>query len=63
MSAIGPAKRSNNDNKLILKEIPSVASKRVRVMKKHVLIPYWAHTWHVLLPNIIQVGEACITQI
>ena len=31
-------KNNNNDNKLILREIPSVfASKRVRVMKKHVL--------------------------
>ena len=29
---------NSNDNNLILKEIPSVTSKQVHVMKKHVLI-------------------------
>ena len=40
---------NSNDNNLILKEIPSVTSKQVHVMKKHVLI---AGCTHVLLTNI-----------
>ena len=42
-------KKSNNkDNDLILREMPSVAFKRVHTMKKHVLIG----CTHVLLTNI-----------
>ena len=44
---------NSNDNNLILKEIPSVTSKQVHVMKKHVLIAWCTH---VLLTNIWSLG-------